>query len=170
LARIQKRQTLQRNHGLAGPRLCRRRARGIRFFAFATIGDIGGGLGHLLRAVLEKTPRSRGILFDLPNVVESAKQFASDRFSVQGGDFFKDALPRCDAYLLMDVIHAWGDRIPLGARRADQLRHVTRRGFLRLDAARARIEGATPATVNASALDDVPFQVVSSRSSCTIRR
>jgi hypothetical protein len=28
---------------------------------------------------------------------------------LQAGDFFRDALPSCDAYLLMEVIHDWGD-------------------------------------------------------------
>ena len=35
---------------------------------------------------------------------------ASARFKLQGGDFFKDALPVCDAYLVMQVIHDWNDR------------------------------------------------------------
>jgi hypothetical protein len=34
---------------------------------------------------------------------------ASSRLSLQPGDFFKDALPACDGYLLMEVIHDWGD-------------------------------------------------------------
>jgi len=29
---------------------------------------------------------------------------------VQAGDFFKDSLPACDAYLLKNVIHDWGHR------------------------------------------------------------
>jgi C-methyltransferase len=45
---------------------------------FGAIVDVGGGRGHLLRAVLDATP---------------------------GGDFFADELPAGDAYLLMEVIH-----------------------------------------------------------------
>jgi O-methyltransferase len=73
----------------------------------ATIADIGGGRGHLLRAVLEAAERSTGVLFDLPAVIERAAQIACDRLTLQAGDFFTDPLPVCDTYLLMDVIHDW---------------------------------------------------------------
>src|SRR3981189_2717979 len=42
------------------------------FSIFGTIGDIGGGLGHLLKAVLMSAPKLRGVLFDQPHVVERA--------------------------------------------------------------------------------------------------
>jgi hypothetical protein len=79
------------------------------FTPFERIGDIGGGRGHLLRAVLEAAPAASGVLFDLPHVVEEAAPYASDRLRVQAGDFFKDVLPSCDAYLLMEVLHDWPD-------------------------------------------------------------
>jgi C-methyltransferase len=78
------------------------------FSRFATIADIGGGRGHLLRAVLEAAPHANGILFDLPGVIDSVDQ-SGDRFSVHAGDFFADALPAADAYILMEVIHDWDD-------------------------------------------------------------
>jgi len=79
------------------------------FTRFNLIADIGGGRGHLLRAVLEQAPNARGVLFDLPHVIEAAAGFAFDRLRLQAGDFFRDALPRADAYLLMEVIHDWDD-------------------------------------------------------------
>lgn len=79
------------------------------FSAFGRIGDIGGGRGHLLRAVLASAPRAQGVLFDLPPVVEAASAIASERISLQPGSFFEDPLPACDAYLLMSVIHDWDD-------------------------------------------------------------
>lgn len=79
------------------------------FSGFSSIGDIGGGRGHLLQAVLDAVPAARGVLFELPNVIEEARGLASDRLRLQAGDFFKDALPVCDAYLLMEVIHAWSE-------------------------------------------------------------
>lgn len=54
-------------------------------------------------------PGATGVLFDLPPVIEHAQAAASDRLSLQSGDFFKDPLPACDTYLLMDVIHDWPD-------------------------------------------------------------
>lgn len=79
------------------------------FSGFKVIGDIGGGRGHLLRAVLEQAPAARGVLFDLPRVIDEAGGLASERLTLQAGDFFKDELPACDAYLLMDIIHDWND-------------------------------------------------------------
>jgi hypothetical protein len=54
-------------------------------------------------------PGAAGILFDLPHVIEEAAGTVTDRLTLQAGDFFRDPLPVCDAYLLMDVIHDWGD-------------------------------------------------------------
>lgn len=78
------------------------------FSGAATIGDIGGGRGHLLRAILDKTPTAKGILFDQPHVVDQVE--ASDRLTTQGGDFFADTMPACEIYLLMEVIHDWDDQ------------------------------------------------------------
>ncbi len=78
------------------------------FSRFSTIADIGGGRGHLLRAVLEATPHSRGILFDLPGVIDTVDA-PGERFAVHAGDFFVDALPTADAFILMEVIHDWDD-------------------------------------------------------------
>jgi hypothetical protein len=43
------------------------------FSTFGTVGDIGGGLGHLLKAILKSTAKSRGVLFDQPHVIERVK-------------------------------------------------------------------------------------------------
>jgi hypothetical protein len=81
------------------------------FSSFQQIGDIGGGRGHLLRAVLDAAPAATGVLFDLPHVIAEAAAagVASNRLTLQAGDFFHEALPVCDAYLLMEVLHDWGD-------------------------------------------------------------
>jgi hypothetical protein len=79
------------------------------FSHFHTIADIGGGLGHLLQAVLNAAPSATGVLFDQPHVVEQLAASASARFKLHAGDFFKDALPVSDAYLIMQVIHDWND-------------------------------------------------------------
>jgi len=80
------------------------------FSRFRRIGDIGGGRGHLLQAVLQTAPNAKGVLFDLPHVVADAASSRSDRLTLQAGDFFKDPLPECDAYIVMEVIHDWADR------------------------------------------------------------
>ena len=81
------------------------------FSPFDTIGDIGGGQGHLLKAILKSSPKSRGVLFDQPHVVErvEADEAIGNRLTSQGGDFFRGPLPRCDAYIVMEVLHDWTD-------------------------------------------------------------
>ena len=78
------------------------------FGRFDTIADIGGGRGHLLRAVLDAVPAAEGILFDLPDVIGTL-DIGRDRLTARAGDFFVDPLPRADVYLLMEVIHDWAD-------------------------------------------------------------
>lgn len=79
------------------------------FSRFKLIADIGGGRGHLLSAVLNSAPAAKGVLFDLPHVIRDASAVATNRIALQAGDFFSDALPVCDLYLLMEVIHDWDD-------------------------------------------------------------
>lgn len=88
------------------------------FSRFGAIGDIGGGRGHLLQAVLESNRSARGVLFDLPNVIQDAAGIAGDRLTLKAGDFFKDPLPACDAYLIMEVIHDWADEESLAILKA----------------------------------------------------
>lgn len=80
------------------------------FSYFNTVAEIGGGNGHLLRAVLASAPGLKGILFDLPHVIEQTSAVRSDRLEFQAGDSFKDTLPICDAYLMMQILHDWSDR------------------------------------------------------------
>jgi hypothetical protein len=79
------------------------------FSPFRSIVDVGGGRGHLLQAILERTPGAFGMVFDLPHVIADASKAASSRLRLVPGDFFKDSLPVADAYLLMEVIHDWAD-------------------------------------------------------------
>src|SRR5688500_11683900 len=79
------------------------------FSRFGTIADIGGGRGHLLRTVLDAVPSAKGVLFDLPEVINSL-DFEHERLTPQAGDFFVDQLPAADPYLLMEVIHDWPTR------------------------------------------------------------
>ena len=79
------------------------------FSGFETIVDVGGGRGHLLQALLPRAPKTTGILFELPHVIEDAAAAASDRLVLAPGDFFADPLPPADAYVLMEVLHDWDD-------------------------------------------------------------
>jgi hypothetical protein len=84
------------------------------FSRFERIVEVGGGSGALLAAILQIAPKLRGILLDLPYVIEQARHapllasFAT-RCEFAGGSFF-DAIPAgADAYILKHVIHDWDD-------------------------------------------------------------
>src|SRR4051794_5829137 len=84
------------------------------FTPFSTIVDVGGGHGRLLSAIVAANPGVRGVLYDLPQVVEGApellsKHHVAERVTVEAGSFF-DAVPAGgDAYVLKNVIHDWPD-------------------------------------------------------------
>lgn len=79
------------------------------FSQFKTIADIGGGRGHLLRAILKQWPNTNGVLFDQSHVVAEVKPEPAEKLKVVSGNFFTDHLPVADAYLLMNIIHDWDD-------------------------------------------------------------
>ena len=88
------------------------------FSRFRTVADIGGGRGHLIRAVVAANHGVTGILFDQPAVVSEVQTIASDRLRLQGGDFFADPLPSADAYTIMEVIHDWEESKAIAILRA----------------------------------------------------
>jgi hypothetical protein len=79
-----------------------------------TLADIGGGAGVKLASILRGNPAMRGILFDLPHVVERARPMIEAnglraRCDIQSGDFFERAPAGADAYMLGHIIHKWDD-------------------------------------------------------------
>ena len=78
------------------------------FSGIGTLVDVGGGHGSTLAAVLAQYPAMRGILFDLPEVVASAKKLETSRFSnrcdVVGGDMLSSIPPKGDAYIIKRVM------------------------------------------------------------------
>jgi len=87
-------------------------------YDFAGIGrlvDVGGGNGSLLMATLERHPTMRGVLFDLPHVIERAAAALEaaglgERCDAIGGSFFEAVPTGADAILLRHIIHYWPDR------------------------------------------------------------
>jgi 2,7-dihydroxy-5-methyl-1-naphthoate 7-O-methyltransferase len=78
------------------------------------VADIGGGTGRLIAEVLQRNPRLRGTLADLPQTAVRARQYLAGlgldgRCEVVGQSFFDPLPPGADAYLLNRVIHDWDD-------------------------------------------------------------
>lgn len=73
----------------------------------ATVIDVGGGLGHWIGAILERSPSCRGVLFDRAEVIAEAPD--RPRVEKRAGSFF-DAVPEGgDVYLLANILHDWSD-------------------------------------------------------------
>jgi hypothetical protein len=84
------------------------------FTGFRTVVDIGGGHGRLLSMILTAAPDAKGVLFDLPAVVDGAgpelkKAGTADRCATVGGSFFESVPDGGDAYLMKNIIHDWPD-------------------------------------------------------------
>lgn len=84
------------------------------FSAFETIVDVGGAHGSFLAGALSHSTTSRGVLHDLPHVVETAGPSlraanVADRVECVGGDFFESVPAHGDAYLLSVILHDWND-------------------------------------------------------------
>jgi hypothetical protein len=79
-----------------------------------TIADVGGAHGVLLAAVLHANPNARGILFDLPQVIETAAPAiaahgVADRVVLAAGDFFAAVPAGADLHILKTIVHDWDD-------------------------------------------------------------
>jgi SAM-dependent methyltransferase len=83
------------------------------FASVQTVIDVGGGNGTALAAILQRHPHLRGVLFELPAVVERAgaalAEALGERCELVAGDFFKALPVRGDLFLLSRVIHDWDD-------------------------------------------------------------
>lgn len=80
------------------------------FNAHRGVVDVGGGRGHLLRALSERHPGIEVTLVELPEVIDRlADQAGVDGVKLVAADFFTDALPSADVYVLMEIIHDWED-------------------------------------------------------------
>jgi hypothetical protein len=84
------------------------------FSGLTTVVDVGGGRGALLGAILQANPHLRGVLFEAPHVMATARaaldaQGVADRCEIVAGDFF-EALPAGgDVYLLKWILVSWDD-------------------------------------------------------------
>jgi hypothetical protein len=85
------------------------------FSAWESLTDIGGGNGILLSHILKTHKTLRGVLADVPHVLDRARargflsgEIAS-RVSLQACNFFEAIPSGSRAYLMKSVIHDWDD-------------------------------------------------------------
>jgi hypothetical protein len=69
--------------------------------------DVGGGDGALLGVLLARHQHLEGVLLELPEVTARAPH--RPRVEVVPGDAFAAVPSGCDTYLLVNVLHDWGD-------------------------------------------------------------
>jgi len=83
-----------------------------------TIVDIAGGRGILLTAILRGHSAARGILFNLPQVIEGARNVLgpemASRIEFVSGNFFQTVPSGGDLYILKNILHDWNDEASLG--------------------------------------------------------
>jgi len=88
-------------------------AQAYRFPSGARVVDIGGGQGGFLAEALKTDATLRGVLFDLPAVVQNPRLLHEagviERCELIGGDFFAELPAGGDVYLLKRVLHDWDD-------------------------------------------------------------
>ena len=99
----------------------------VPFHRFDRFIDIGGSLGHFLHKVMKNNPKSKGILFDRPEVIQNTHKLwfnqdgefnkdngsAHERLELSSGDFFRtDDLPDAkdgDVFIMRYILHDWSE-------------------------------------------------------------
>ncbi|MGH9690097.1 MAG: methyltransferase [Candidatus Acidiferrales bacterium] len=88
-------------------------AEAYSFGEFHSIVDVGGGHGLLLATILTRNPRLKGTLYDMPHVIDGAKNGSlkpvMERCTLTSGDMFSSVPAGADAYLMKHIIHDWPD-------------------------------------------------------------
>ena len=84
------------------------------FARYETVLDVGGGNGSTLHGILAAHPALRGQLFELPQVIEGARDSLQeagmlDRIELLPGDFFEAVSGQADCIILRHVLHDWSD-------------------------------------------------------------
>jgi hypothetical protein len=85
----------------------------VDFSSARTVVDVAGGRGVLLAEILRRNSSARGILFNLPAVVDSARHVldadVASRVDFVAGNFFESVPSGGDIYTLKNILHDWSD-------------------------------------------------------------
>ncbi|MDF1799203.1 MAG: methyltransferase [Planctomycetota bacterium] len=84
------------------------------FGSFSHVVDVGGNRGTLVLDLLGSHPNLRATIFDLPPVIEVAREALKGdphgaRVELVAGSFFEEVPAGADAYLLKHILHDWPD-------------------------------------------------------------
>jgi ubiquinone/menaquinone biosynthesis C-methylase UbiE len=84
------------------------------FSSVRKLVDVGGGQGTLLSMLMDHFPNLKGVLFDRPEVIQSARELLMNGghkadIEAVAGDFFEAVPAGADAYLMKHIIHDWDD-------------------------------------------------------------
>ena len=84
------------------------------FSEISSLTDIGGGNGALMVEILKANPFLRGVVADLPSVVQTAKDYIRNegfesRCKAVKCDIFNKIPVGSDAYLVSHILHDWED-------------------------------------------------------------
>lgn len=84
------------------------------FSGITLVADIGGGNGSQLTGLLQRHANLKGLLFDLPHVIQRATENIqaaglSDRCQLCAGSFFESVPAGADAYFMRHIIHDWDE-------------------------------------------------------------
>jgi hypothetical protein len=90
-------------------------AEAYSFDGIRSIVDVGGGHGLLLANILRRNPHMRGTLYEVPPVIEGARNGPllplMDRCTLTSGDMFTSVPGGADAYIMKHIIHDWPDEV-----------------------------------------------------------
>ena len=84
------------------------------FGQYGTVMDVGGGQGGLIANIVKRYG-CKGILFDVPDVAETAKAYISslgvdpDAIAIKTGDVFESVPQGANAIVMKHFISAWSD-------------------------------------------------------------
>ena len=85
------------------------------FAGIHSLVDVAGGHGLLLATILQRNPQLKGALYEIPSVIEGARQGPlaplMDRCTLLTGDMFTSMPAGYDAYIMKHIIHDWPDDV-----------------------------------------------------------
>jgi len=90
-------------------------AEAYSFSGIHSLVDVGGGHGLLLATILARNLHLKGTLYEVPHVVEGARNGplkpVMDRCTLASGDMFSSVPAGADAYIMKHIIHDWPDDV-----------------------------------------------------------